>query len=271
MICKRCQRPITSYYRCNDNGAYCYDCWSLGYENEKLQLDSAHQRFFMDRKSRENLERRIELLHKEILDMKAEAGNPYYPSDLSNCREGYVPPYNYSAVRNKERELDVLRSQLSSTSKPRYPSVRPIFHAAKYYNNQEEEIIAIKLEQERQAKEELERRQLEIERQKKLEEEKQKQEEFERKMAPIRAAEEAKRKKEEERARKKREEERKIKEEQARRERERQDRIDVIKTFFKWLFGLTAVGGIIAVIVLWGKWILAAVFIVILIITLLDS
>lgn len=109
-----------------------------------------------------------------------------------------------------------------------------------------------KREQER-----LERERLEAERKRKIEEE-------ERRLAPIRAREEAERQK-------RLAEERRIREERERQSREEYERKEAVKTFFKWVFGIAIVGGIIAVIIVFGKWILGAIFAVCLISAVLSS
>lgn len=65
-------------------------------------------------------------------------------------------------------------------------------------------------------------------------------------------------------------------EEQKRKEQEKQEleeyrRQEDIKTFLRWFFGIAAIGGMIAVIVFWGKWILGGIFIIFLLISVFSS
>lgn len=128
------------------------------------------------------------------------------------------------------------------------------------------ETIDKRIKEEKEARE-----RAEAEKKKKLEEE-------QRHKAFLEAQAEIKRKRDEERrlreakerARKAAEEKRLL-EEKRRRELEELRHEENVKTFFKWVLGLAIFGGIIAVIIAWGKWILAIVFVFFLIIGVFSS
>lgn len=137
----------------------------------------------------------------------------------------------------------------------------------------EQELAEQKLKQETEAKE-----RADAERKKKLEEEQRHKAFLEEQAAIKRKRDEKKRINEEkERARKAAEEKRKaaeekrLLEEKRRRELEELRHEENVKTFFKWVLGLAIFGGIIAVIIAWGKWILAIIFVICLIIGIFSS
>lgn len=135
----------------------------------------------------------------------------------------------------------------------------------KWKRQKELEAAKLAAEQERARQEAERKREQERRERERIEaERRRKQEEEERRLAPIRAKEAA------ERARKEAEQ-RRIQEEKRRREQEEYQRKENMKTFFKWVFGLAAIGGLIAVIVMWGKSILAIIFVVCLIIGVISS
>lgn len=135
----------------------------------------------------------------------------------------------------------------------------------KWRRQKELEAAKIRAEQERARQEaERKREQERIERERIEAERRRKQEEEERRLAPIRAKEAAARAKKEA-------EQRRIQEEKRKREQEEYQRKENVKTFFKWVFGLAALGGLIAVIVMWGKTILAIIFVVCLLIGVVSA